>query len=1370
MSKNRALALGIAIALGAGAATAQDAAIRPLIEQAQYWQQRGRGDRAAEAWQKLLRVVPDHPDALLGLAQVELQAGNAAGANERLARLKAAHPQDPRIARLEAQIRTGSPGAQAQLAQARDLARAGKAEEAALRYKEAIGARPPADPGLALEYYQTLGGTAQGWEEARAGLERLARERPDDVRAALALAEHLSYREATRPAGIEALARLAGRPEVAAQAQRSWRRALEWLGTRAADAPLYQAYLRAHPGDAGIAARLEQIARRQQDEQRRAAGERAAGEAAAARGQAIDAAFALLDQGALEQAEQRFGELLSSRPGDSSALGGLGILRLKQSRYAEARQLLESASKSGAQRWSKALASARYWSAFELAEQARAAGDSRRALELLQQAVRLDAAEPAAQRALADVLAELDRAPEAEAQYRKVLALHPGDAPALQGLIGLLARQERAGEALALAASVPPPQRAQLAPLGRLRAEQLRRDATAAEQRGDAATARAALEEALQADPDHVWVRLDLTRNYLRAKALPEARSLVEGLLLTQPSQPEALFASALLSAETGDWAQAVQMLERVRPEQRTREMSALYTRAWVQQQLARVRSLAQGGQAAAARSLLARVEPHAQGDADLQTALATAHADLGDAPRALGMMRRLMSQSATPETGLQLRYAGLLLAARQHVELAGLMRRLQGMPLDEAQRGQYERLRSAYLVQQADLLREAGNLEGAYEMIAPLLAGQPPDPAALGALARLHSGAGEHAEALALYDALLRQSPEDHELLLAAAGAALGARQLERAQNLILTGLESRPQDPQLLAGAARLFRARGQAREAEQYLRAAVAAEEAQRLATAGAAAATAAGPAPVRGSNPFQGRTGTSRTSLPAAAMLPAGAPGTGSPADYRGVPPAAPAAAAPLPARSGASAERPMSPQRASAASQARPDVPAAGPARTAPGGLPDPAPVASAVAPAWAAHPASPAGAPLAAAAPHRTALRDELAQLAQERATSVSIGSELRQRAGEPGLGAVSELKLPIAASTSAGNGRVTLEAVPTVIEAGTPSAQYDTASRFGGGPEASLGGSGRAGSQSASGVGLGLVYDRAGFQARIGTTPLGFPHAELVAGLRWQGPAGGGLAYTLNLSRRPLDDSLLAIAGMTDRRYGLSWGGVMASGVRLDLAREDGPYQLYGWGLFDALDGRQVASNRRIEGGAGMNYRLLGSETETLLAGINLTLLGYQRNLRHYTYGHGGYFSPQSFASLSVPLEWKLRSGATSYQIAGAIGLQGFHEDAADYFPTDPQRQARAVNAAGTAGRLGLTTQPAAVHEGQTKVGLAYRVSGRAEYQLTQQLHLGGVLGFDSARNYRQLNAGVYMRYSGALSGDSAAPPATLPSLTTRP
>src|SRR3989344_2395441 len=190
---HQTLAMGLLASLMAPVAWAQTGAEQTLLDQGQYWQERGDTERAGEAWQKLLRINPQNAQALYGMALVELNARRPEGAQRYLNQLQAAHPRSPLVSRLQESIRTG---------------RSAQASQALSTYQAALGDRAPTGP-LALEYYQTLGATAGGWDEARRGLNRLAQESPEDPQIALALAQHLTYRESTRREGIAQLARLA---------------------------------------------------------------------------------------------------------------------------------------------------------------------------------------------------------------------------------------------------------------------------------------------------------------------------------------------------------------------------------------------------------------------------------------------------------------------------------------------------------------------------------------------------------------------------------------------------------------------------------------------------------------------------------------------------------------------------------------------------------------------------------------------------------------------------------------------------------------------------------------------------------------------------------------------------------------------------------------------------------------------------------------------------------------------------------------------------------------------------------------------------------------------------------------------------------
>lgn len=1409
------LAMGLLASLMAPAAWAQSGAEQTLLDQGQYWQERGDTERAGEAWQKLLRLNPQNAQALYGMALIELNAQRPEGAQRYLTQLQAAHPRSPLVSRLQESIRSGRSAPQIETA--RQQARSGQASQALSTYQAALGERPPTGP-LALEYYQTLGATAGGWDEARRGLSRLAQESPEDPQIALALAQHLTYRESTRRDGIAQLARLAGRPDVGKAATESWRKALAWTGNRSADIPLYQEFLRANPGDTAVQTRLTQAQNLQKQSQ------------VASRPVATDplrlrttAGFQALEDGELDAAEAAFVQVLETRPGDGDALGGLGILRLRQERFADARGLLERASRAGsAARWKQALDSATYWSLVEQATSERERGDTAAARRTLEQAVRLNPAEVTAETDLADLLVEAGQYDAAETAYRRVLARQADNPDAVRGLVGVLAQNNKAAEALALVEKLSPSQQEKVGALGRLRASQALGQARAATERGDLAAARAALEDALLNDPASPWVRLDLARLYLRLGAVAEARGVMDGLLLSNPNMPEALYAGALLASEASDWPGALALLDRIPEKHRTRDIAALQKRVWVHVQAAAASALAAEGRQSEALATLAQAESFATQDTELLGALALAYADAGEPQRALGTVRQVLARTPRPDVGLRLQYAATLLKTQQDVELSGILRQLQNAPMSERERRSFADIRRAYIVRQADGLREAGDLVAAYDTLAPLLAEQADEPLAMAALARMYAANNDYAPAQALYARLLERSPTDVPLLLQTAAMATGAKDYAYAESLLSVALARAPRDPEVLTAAGRLYRAQGKNTKATEFFTAAVAAENAQRDAVL-AASGVAAGPG--RSGNPFAQRAGLQPQRTVGGLAVPAAAAVARSPVGYtpmqyapqpaaRSTAPAGlyipdPAGASrfgqalPLPLQAPPMTPASYYPEAASAAvgSAAVPSPAANGQrsAGTASRAAPQPtgrvvpaapAPLAAApvapmapmapvvaagyIAPAQASA-ASYASLPLpAAAATQRAAVapqpsawatagtlgtvpdptrprtvRDELREVQQSQISSFSVGATARARQGEAGMSQLSEIEAPVQLKMSVGDGHLILGVTPTGASAGAPGTPYGTQSRFGGGPATALDMPLRApGSQSDSGIGVSVGYESGGLKADIGTTPLGFGQSDVTGGVRYRMALSDQLTMAVDLSRRPVNDSLLSFAGARDARTGDRWGGVSATGGRIDMTWDDGELGLYGYGSLHGITGTRVRSNARAELGGGMYWHVHRTSNADLTAGMSFSGLSYQRNLRYFTVGHGGYFSPQQFVSFGLPVEWAQRNGRLSYQLKGSVGVQYFKEDAAPYFPNSPSRQAAAVLAASDALAFG-ETGATAIYPGQSRTGLGYNLGAAMEYQMHPQVFLGGHLALNNARNYREFAGGLYVRYA---------------------
>lgn len=1414
-------------------------AVKTLVEQARFWEGKGRGDLAMAAWRRLLQVDPKNPDALTALAQFEVDNNRPEAAKALVEQLKT-QPSVPNAAiqRIEGAVAMKSVNAQL-LEQARSAAKAGRTEEAVGLYRQLFEGQPIRGP-LALEYYQTLGGLANGWEDARKGLEALVTAEPGNARANLAFAQHLTYRAATRRDGINRLAQLARQSQVSVAAIESWRKALIWLEASKNDTPLFQAFLSVKPNDAAIQARVASL------------NQVAPPKPLDPQVLALRDGFTALNSGDVAVAEKRFQSLLSANPRNPDALGGLGVIRLKQERFADAERLLSDATRlSNSRKWLEALTASRYWLSLKEGDRAAAAGEIASARRFYEQAASLDPKQQRPLSALADLLVDEGRLTDAEQAYRQGLAKYPKSLELRRGLAGVLIRQEKVEEALVLADGLSEAERIELG-YGSLKAEQYRLRAVQMQAVGNPIGAMQQLEEALLWDTNSPWLRLELARLYHKSGATNEAFGLMDGLLQTRPDMPDALHAAALMSAEAQEWAIALSMLEKIPAQARTREMTDLQRKLWVRAQLTNAESLAKAGQAARAGQVLEQAQAAAGNDADLLATVAQAVLDLGDEARSISMMRSLLAQNPQPSIGLLVQYVGLLLKTRQDVELAAQLRQLYSLPLSTQQRTDVDSIRWAYSVRQIDAQREAGSLSAAYEIATQLLSEKPQDVSAQQALARVYSSAGEHKLALAWYHQLLQQSNVDVPTLVAASGAAVAAGELSYAQSALNTAVRMAPADPTVLAAMGRLARAQGKNRlavdllqQAQQVTQAQAQAERAGPLGVnlvdytlpqPAALSSRAAGNAIPLIPNPLGGRpVAPAVQPRPLMQQLPPSFQPTqrAQPLSQLSAPVAVPAMDrqvaspnpymrpvqyqqprressvfdAPVPQAQTGPALSPVTPQPAygypnavypattypnatsptypttaypvpaypasvypANSPQLQPDVYApqvnqaprfnTSPAPSAFSGAATGAPSPSATAqPILSADPLVPSGwsAPTRISSQARRSpsapdsLQREIDELRAGRAGMLAGGGAWRGRSGDAGTSQLTDMSMAVESKFAVGeSGHLVLRMEPVFLSAGRiSSTDLNAFQQFGTNAETMLSLNGFTNrEQQDSGMALSVGYETARLKLDLGLTPLGFEVQNLVGGIAYN-DALGDLKIKLDVSRRPVTDSLLSYAGTVDDLSGTTWGGVTATGARLELGTEEGAFGLYGYSGFHLMRGRNVVNNSRFEVGGGAYYKLVQDTDMELTTGVNITALGYQRNLRYFTLGHGGYFSPQRYFSISVPVEWAGRSGKMSYRLDGSIGIQSFTENSAAYFPGDATRQANWETVAASsaaAAPTGVTLRT--FYPGQSKTGLGFRLGGEAEYRFAPQWTVGGKVAIDNASNYTQTSGSVYVRY----------------------
>jgi hypothetical protein len=414
-------------------------------------------------------------------------------------------------------------------------------------------------------------------------------------------------------------------------------------------------------------------------------------------------------------------------------------------------------------------------------------------------------------------------------------------------------------------------------------------------------------------------------------------------------------------------------------------------------------------------------------------------------------------------------------------------------------------------------------------------------------------------------------------------------------------------------------------------------------------------------------------------------------------------------------------------------------------------------------------------------------LRSAQARLVQQQ-SRVEAGLSVGQRRASAGLGELASRETTLLLSAdSAGFGPLgpsLREHLPagrwwaqldhTVLDAGSLPAAWAQASDFGrvrqlGGPQALPVDLATPLAQRAEGLAAGLGWAAGKQQADLGVVGLGMPVTRWVGGWRWDDWQADGRHLGIEASRRAETGTLLAWAGAVDPVSGQTWGGVTRSALTLragltllstgsdaaaaeaaatDQATTDHTVQRpsrsglaavldeisIGTSLrLGRLEGRNVAANSLAQWRGSLELGLLARADVRLSTGLTLDLAAYGANQGNYSWGHGGYYSPQRYAALGLPLALDLRGPGWTAALRASIGRSWTDEDSAPWFPTDAAAQAAAGDPRYRGGPGG---------------GTGGSVRAAAEWQIAPQWRLGASFAMERSSDYAPRRAGIWLRH----------------------
>ena len=274
-----------------------------------------------------------------------------------------------------------------------------------------------------------------------------------------------------------------------------------------------------------------------------------------------------------------------------------------------------------------------------------------------------------------------------------------------------------------------------------------------------------------------------------------------------------------------------------------------------------------------------------------------------------------------------------------------------------------------------------------------------------------------------------------------------------------------------------------------------------------------------------------------------------------------------------------------------------------------------------------------------------------------------------------------------------------------------------------------------------------------------LGSTPYGFTVQNWSGGISYADKFGV-TGWRLTASRRPLSNSLLSFAGAKDPRTQTKWGGVMANGGALGLSWDQGGANGVWMDIsHHQLQGKNVADNNRTRLMAGYYRRLINTANERLTLGVNSMYWHYQKDLGEYTLGHGGYYSPQRYNSLALPVSYAKRTVDWSYVVEGSVSISNAKTRKMDYYPLGGLIERPWQELAG----LGVSNadfMAANRTGGGSSTGVGYSIRGLVERRLTDNWVIGTGLDWQYSDDYSPSRAMLYLRYSFApWQGDLSLP-----------
>jgi Flp pilus assembly protein TadD len=225
--------------------------------------------------------------------------------------------------------------------------------------------------------------------------------------------------------------------------------------------------------------------------------------------------------------------------------------------------------------------------------------------------------------------------------------------------------------------------------------------------------------------------------------------------------------------------------------------------------------------------------------------------------------------------------------------------------------------------------------------------------------------------------------------------------------------------------------------------------------------------------------------------------------------------------------------------------------------------------------------------------------------------------------------------------------------------------------------------------------------------------------------------------SWFVGLHRRPVKDSILSYVGQRDPYSRDEWGRVTRNGIEAGMTHSlNSRWWVSASAGFDDYIGERVWDNQSIRFDAAVGRTWWHGDDE-FSAGLFATAQHFRRNSDFFTFGHGGYYSPELMTMVGPFLRYRTAVCRNFWiDIQAATGWIHQRLDASPFYP---------LFGGDTAG---FTPEAAADangrYEGDTdnKLGLSLKLQGMR--LLTPRVAAGGFAGLDNSSDATEWMVGA--------------------------